>query len=209
MRQATLRTAGGLAAAMLLLAAMNVQRLESRRTCAVWSGWSEPVNLMGVNTPFNEQNAVLSSDELTLYFTSNQPGGHGNLDLWAAQRPTRDSEWGPAVNLPAPINTSSNDLAPNLSKHGDTLFFASDRPGGHGSFDIYVSHRSDLENGSGWDEPVNLGSPINTEDAELAPFYWHGSLYFNRGLQQFQLADIYRAVWNRHGKRDGAAEVVT
>ena len=186
---------------------MNAER-RTKGACAVWSEWSEPVNLVGVNTPFNEQNAVLSSDELTLYFTSNQPGGHGNLDLWVAQRSTRDSEWAPAVNLPAPINTSSNDLAPNVSRRGHFLFFASDRAGGHGSFDIYVSHRSDQQDAIGWDDPVNLGSPINTEDAELAPFYLHGSLYFNRGAQQFQLADIYRAPLSRHGERRHAAEPV-
>ena len=73
---------------------MNVQRAESKGACSAWSEWSEPVNLAGVNTSFNEQNAFLSRDELTLYFTSTQPGGHGNLDLWVAHRPTRDSDWG-------------------------------------------------------------------------------------------------------------------
>jgi WD40 repeat protein len=167
------------------------------------------VNLVGVNSSFNEQNAFLSRDERTLYFTSVRPGGHGNLDLWVTQRPTRASDWGPSLNLPAPINTPSNDLAPNLSTGGHLLFFSSDRAGGHGSFDIYVSRGSVQKDAVGWDDPVNLGLPINTEDVELAPFYLHGSLYFNRGAQQFQLADIFHAALNRPGEiRNVAVPVV-
>ena len=208
MKRLKLRTAAALAVIVPLSAAAGTPPAESQDACVEWSDWSEPVNLLGVNSPFNEQNPFLSRDELTLYFTSVRPGGHGNLDLWVAQRRTRNSDWGPAMNLPAPINTAANDLAPNLSPGEHLLFFASDRAGGLGSFDIYVARGSVKRDALRWDEPVNLGSPINTADVELAPFYFHGALYFNRGAQQLQLADIYLAALNRDPNTNVAVPVV-
>lgn len=169
-----------------------------------WADWTEPVNLAAINSPFNEQNAVLSREQLTMYFTSNRPGGHGNLDVWVARRPAPDAEWSAPVNLPAPINTANNDLAPHLSSDGHFLFFASDREGGHGSFDIYVSMSAGASGDTQqWDAPANVGPPINTSDTEVAPFWLHGSLFFNRGLQPLQLADIYHAVVDRWGRAVG------
>jgi hypothetical protein len=135
------------------------------------SEWSAPVNLGAVNSPFNEQNAFLSKDELTLYLTSNRPGGLGDLDIWVSQRASVDSPWPPPVNLGPPINTPAADFAPNLSVDGHLLFFSSARPSGQGGPDVYVSRRSDPNDDFAWEDPVNVGAPINTADAENAPFY--------------------------------------
>jgi hypothetical protein len=173
------------------------------------SEWSNPVNLGSVNSPFNEQNAFLSKDELTLYFTSNRPGGLGNLDIYVSHRASVYSAWQPPVNLGSPINTASNDFAPNLSADGHLLFFASARPGGLGGPDIYLSRRDDPNDDFAWGTPVNVGPPINTSDAEQAPFYLQnaedgtGNLYFNRGLQADQKADIYYGAVTRDGEARG------
>jgi len=173
------------------------------------SRWTEPVNLGLVNSPSNEQNAFLSKDGLSLYFTSNRPGGFGGLDIYVSHRASVESAWGPGVNLGATINTAFLDFGPNLSADGHLLFFASTRPGGQGGADIYVSRRVDPRDDFAWPPPVNVGPPLNSADFEQAPFYLQnaedgsGNVYFNRGLQAEQRADIYYAAVTRRGAAIG------
>src|SRR5207248_2491861 len=69
------------------------------------SEWSPPVNLgPTINTSANEVNAALSPDGLSLYFTSDRPGGLGGNDIWVSHRDCDDCLWGPPANLGAPIN---------------------------------------------------------------------------------------------------------
>src|SRR5882762_3509805 len=99
-----------------------------------FSAWSDPVNLGPViNTSFNEQQAMLSKDGLTLYFASNRPGTPGSIltDIWVAQRACDECPWGSPVNIGAPVNTVQSDAAPALSRDEHWLFFLStNRPGG-------------------------------------------------------------------------------
>lgn len=63
---------------------------------------------------------------------------------------------------------------PSLSKDGKDLYFISDRPGGYGGTDIYVSHKK----GSSWSIPVNMGDKINTAENEMFPFISEGNQLF-------------------------------
>jgi hypothetical protein len=181
------------------------------------SKWSDATNLGAVNSVFGEQNAFLSKDELTLYFSSDRPadqGGLGGLDIWVSHRPSADSPWSAPVNLGAPINTSSAEFAPSLSIDGHLLFFSSFRPGGQGMSDIYMSRRSDPNDDSAWETPVNVGPPINTPDAENAPVFLENAedgsanLYFNRGVNAAQQANIYYASVTREGEAQGPVVLV-
>jgi hypothetical protein len=70
--------------------------------------------------------------------------------------------------LPSPINLpGSGSLSPWLSADGLTLYFGSDRPGGYGLADIWVSERSSAQ--ENWGEPVNLGPEVNTSAPEGLP----------------------------------------
>lgn len=62
-----------------------------------------------------------------------------------------------------------------LNENGDIMYFASNRPGGYGGFDLYVTY---FKNGE-WTYPENLGSTINTEGNEITPSFTNGKLYFS------------------------------
>jgi hypothetical protein len=76
------------------------------------------------------------------------------------------SAWSAPVNVGAPVNSSSNDQSPTLSKDGLALYFNSDRTGGLGGFDILVSRRACADPSCPWGQPANLGPLINTSGNE-------------------------------------------
>jgi hypothetical protein len=158
-------------------------------------------------------NAALSPDELSLYFTSNRAGGLGGTDIWVSRRDCNTCPWQTPVNLGAPVNSAGADAGPRFSIDGHLLFFQSDRPGGQGSIDIYVSRRNNPNDDLSWGDPVNLGTGVNTSDAEQAADYLQsaedgaGNLYFNRGLGA--AVDLYYAAVTRDGETSGPAVPVS
>jgi Tol biopolymer transport system component len=134
-----------------------------------FSDWSEPVNLgTVVNSAFVDSDPSISKDGLTLYFASGSArgGGFGGRDIWVSRRANVDDPWGPPQNLGTVINTAAHEDKPMLSPDGHWLYFASDRPGGSGDFDLYASRRRDKQDDFGWEAPVNLGSAVNTAAGE-------------------------------------------
>jgi hypothetical protein len=85
----------------------------------------------------------LTSSGLTLVFHSGRAGGKGRTDLWMATRTSKTGPWGQPMHLGVPVNAHGYDLMPSISKDGRTLFFVSDRPGGHGNADLWMSRRLD------------------------------------------------------------------
>jgi hypothetical protein len=180
------------------------------------SEWSTPVNLgPPINTAASEGNATLSADELSLYFQSNRAGGLGGVDLWVSHRACVDCAWETPANLGAPINSSGNDYSPSLSGDSHLLFFSSDRAGGRGLTDIYVSHRVDPNDDFAWEPPAALGPDVNTAAADQAPAYLQSAedgaanLYFSRGPSISVLQDIYYASVTQDGETRGPAVLVS
>jgi hypothetical protein len=99
-----------------------------------------------------------------------------------------------------------------LSIDGHLLFFQSDRPGGQGAADIYVSRRNNPNDDFSWGDPKNLGTDVNTAALEQAGNYLQsaedgqGNLYFNRGAPG--TGDIYYAPVTRDGETRGPAVLV-
>jgi hypothetical protein len=152
---------GALVLALLWTTAVRAQQ---------FSEWSAPVNLGSVvNSAMAEFHAFISKDGLSLYFASNRAGGFGAWDIYVSQRNTTDEPWGPPQNLGPTINTAFNESAPSLSIDGHRLYFDSDRPGGAGGRDLYVSRRHDKRDDFGWQPPENLGAGINTAANEANP----------------------------------------
>ena len=99
----------------------------------------------------------LSFDELTLYFSSDMPGGYGGFDLYKATRPSRTGKFGNVENLGPIVNSPGNELFPVI--RGDSvLYFSSDGHPGMGGLDIFYSV---LRNGE-FQVPENMMYPINS-----------------------------------------------
>jgi Tol biopolymer transport system component len=185
------------------------------------TAWSDPVNLgPPVNSTVRDSGATFSPDGLSLYFVSDRAGTLGPTDIWVSKRTCADCPWETPVNL-AVVNSASSDGAPSLSTDGHLLFFQSDRPGGYGSSDIWVSRRANANDDFGWEAPVNLGPDVNTSDGEFSPdhvqsadYYLQNAgapadaaaLYFGRGPVANQ--DIYTAPLTRDGRTLGLAVLV-
>lgn len=79
-------------------------------------------------------------------------------------------DWSDPENLGPAVNTHFNEFAPQVSKDGLTLYFASNRPqqfGSHGGEDLWVARRASVD--SPWEAPVNVGPVINTASNERSP----------------------------------------
>lgn len=156
-----------------------------------FSDWTAPVNVQPpVNTAVVDADPFVTKDGLSLYFTrASVPNATFPNDLWVAHRATIDDAWGPPEPLPSTINRpASNESGSWVSNDGHWLYFNSNRAGGFGRNDLYVSWRSNkkMESGSGgWQPAVNLGSGVNSAAIEQAPTLFEDeatgviTLYFN------------------------------
>jgi hypothetical protein len=125
-----------------------------------------------INSDYDDQAAILSKDERSMFFSSNRPGSiNGSKDIWVSTRQTKTAAWTTPKNLGPVINSSSTELVRSITADGRFLLFQSDRDGGSGSADIWVISRRRTNNDLEWSGPVNLGSVINSQYQELASNY--------------------------------------
>jgi Tol biopolymer transport system component len=126
--------------------------------------WGSPTNLGDViNTSDYDISCALSADGSQLYFASTRPGGYGDFDLYVAGR--SDDGWEAPTNIDPPVNTEFKEVTPFITADGKWLFFTSNRPGGSGGDDLWVSENA----GGTWQEPVNLGSTVNSGTDDRYP----------------------------------------
>lgn len=115
----------------------------------------ESVNLSG----FKSMHPFLTKDGKTLYFSSNRPGGMGNMDIWYIKINEEGKPDGNPVNLGTKINTSEDEVSPFVHFATSTFFYSSNGLIGFGGLDVYKSlYNPD----SLWETPKNLGTPINS-----------------------------------------------
>ena len=88
-----------------------------------------------------EAAASLRHDAKEVFFGSNRAGGRGGNDIWTSTRQNAKDSWSTPVNV-ASVNTSSGDVTPNLSFDGLTMIFGSNRPGGRGGNDLWITTRT-------------------------------------------------------------------
>lgn len=103
----------------------------------------------------------LSYDGNTLYFVSDRPGGEGGADIYFSVK-SRDG-WGKARSIGKKINTSSDEMSPYIGMDNKSFYFASNKAGGMGGFDLYYT--TIQRNTIG--DLKNIGAPINTSSNEI------------------------------------------
>lgn len=111
-----------------------------------------------LNTSNKEDNVTLTADELELCFTSERPGGTGDVDVYCATRSSPSEAFGAAAEA-QPVNAAGFETSAALDLEGLSLWVGSDRPGGKGGLDIWRSDRVDRD--SPWQAPV-LEESLNT-----------------------------------------------
>ncbi|MEO1261763.1 MAG: carboxypeptidase regulatory-like domain-containing protein [Bacteroidota bacterium] len=156
-----------------------------------------PITLhSGFGTSTNEGPLSYTKDGKWVAFTKNNfqegvrqiPSAGLELTLYIAAVDD-NGDWSNATPFPHNGVDFSTGY-PCFSPDGKALFFASDRTGGYGGFDIYVSYRV----GNSWSAPENLGVTVNSLGNEITPFYDGLSLYFASDFHKgFGGFDIFRA----------------
>ncbi|MDH7515301.1 MAG: OmpA family protein [Bacteroidota bacterium] len=157
-------------------------------------GWSMPRNqhIRGFRNKSRFAEFTVSPDGNVLIMSIENERSHGKRDIFVSFRED-DTTWTEPEVLPTPLNSPQDDITPYLAADGKTLYFSSDRPGGFGSNDVYMSRRLD-DTWRSWSEPRNLGYPVNTPDWD-AYYSVPASgeyAYFVSTASSIGLSDIFR-----------------
>ena len=171
-----------------------------------------------MDAPFNVGpkygGATISLNNKELYICAcNKNGAYNNCDIFVSHlefvekgevTDTVVFRWSELQNLGPNINGPQTwEAQPSLSADGKTLFFASARPGGKGSVDIYFSERQ--PDGS-WGKAKNIGFPINTPESDKSPFLHPDgkTLYFVSKVSEYRLgAGEFDIFYTKQDKKTG------
>ena len=164
--------------------------------------WDLPKRIdetMMVNTADEEGTPNFDKSGNTMYFTRSHSEKGVDAKVGIYESTLVSGTWGRAIKV-AIGNDSLMAAHPSLSKDGDVIYFVSNRPGGFGGNDIWMSIKTGE---SKWGEPQNLGPEINTAGNEMFPFIRdNGELYFSSdshiglgGLDIFRATPIEKNKW--------------
>jgi hypothetical protein len=161
--------------------------------------WQTPFNLgANVNSENDERGPVfVNGTTPELYFASTRAGGKGGFDIYRCSY--NGGAWQTGVDL-TNINSVYNDTEPFFTSSPRRLYFASNRAGGYGGYDLYYSAY-----GTGaWLAPVNMGAKINTASDELGPscadsataLYFYSNRPGGLGGYDVYFATLSGGAWN-------------
>jgi len=160
------------------------------------SHWMKPQNIGDkINTKLHDASVALSVDGRELFIYRGDHKGHGGA-IYVSK--AEGLSWSMPEKLGKNINTKNWVTSISLSAEGSKLYFTSDRKGGFGGQDIYVSNR--LPSGE-WGPGQNLGASVNTSFDEESPFIHPDgkTLYFSsKGHNSMGGFDIFKSVQNKN-----------
>lgn len=131
--------------------------LKIYKAVKIGNDWSVIGALPFCSANYNTAHPALSSDEKTLYFSSDMPGGFGESDLYKVLI-DEDGNYSKPENLGRAINTFGRETFPFVSQNNE-LYFASDVHDGFGGLDIFVAT---LDKNLQYNNPQNLGEPVSS-----------------------------------------------
>lgn len=129
-------------------------------------GWADPWEVGGDVNDADQIGAVaVTPDGQFMIFAAydHKYASLGRTDLYSARK--KYGVWTEVENLGTNVNSEYWDSQPTLTSDGNTLFFVSDRPGGLGGTDVFMSSRTK----GGWSKAVPLPQPVNTPNDEMSP----------------------------------------
>lgn len=137
--------------------------------------WSDPVPVNVPNLSGGVGNQLAITRDGTIYFEMSDSATYDvPYDLYRSR--SVNGEYGEPENLGAAINTDDHyEYAPFVDPDEDYIIFASDRPGGFGGNDLYISFKN--PDGS-WTEPRNMGDTINSSAGDTIPYVSPDGKYF-------------------------------
>jgi outer membrane protein OmpA-like peptidoglycan-associated protein len=175
------------------------QFYQARRNGFIWNytgPWKEIVDIPDSDIG----NGAFSPDKERFYFNKCYRNWQGKniCDLYVSRKRV-DGKWTDPQRLPEPVNdpnytSTQPTIGINTRRNSEVIYFVSDRPGGKGGLDIWMTEWNNRYRE--WREPKNLGSRINTVGDEMTPYYdmKTRSLYFSSdGYPGFGGLDIYKA----------------
>lgn len=139
----------------------GVNTLQIYSAKRVGKKWKDVEVLSFCSPEYSTGHPALSADGLTMYFSSNRPGGFGGSDLYRVSK--EGNGWGEPENLGPGVNSLGEDLFPTLAVDG-SLLFSSDGHPGMGGLDIFIVSP---ENGR-FGEVRNAGYPLNGPTDDFA-----------------------------------------
>jgi len=111
------------------------------------------------NDKFSTGHPFVSKDGKKLYYISDMPGGKGGTDIYVVT--INNGHYGAPKNLGPTVNSKYKEYSPYVD--GDILYFSSNKPGGEGGFDIYMTKLD-----GSIEEPINLGKPMNSKGDDIS-----------------------------------------
>jgi outer membrane protein OmpA-like peptidoglycan-associated protein len=132
-------------------------------------GWGPIKKLSAnVNHPvYWDSQPTIASDGVTLYFASDRPGGYGGIDIYYTRKDPVTGEWSAPQNLGPKINTAGDEKTPFIHSDSETLYFSSTGHPGFGAYDIFYVRKNEKRE---WQDPENIGSPINGQTDDTGFF---------------------------------------
>ncbi len=164
------------------------------------AGWAEPERLLctpgGPNSELDEQGPswISTNGKLRgkkqLYFSRSSAAPAVAGEIYVSER-EKGARFGPATAVAELNDASANDIQPNVRADGLELVFSSNRAGGAGAQDVWISTRGSLD--APWGAAANLGAVVNTTAAESRPSFSRdgNQLLFGRAPGPEGSSDIY------------------